>query len=204
MNPVFEMKESEEIEALLDRAEYGTLALCDGEGVPYAVPLNFVRVGKAVCFHGALKNRKMKILEANSRASFNVTESYALIDSDFSSTGGLACPVTQFFKSVTIDGVIERVTERNDKAAILQAMMEKLQLKGGYRPLTDAAYDKALKATAVYRLIPTTISSKYKFGQHLPRERFEMIMEHLQSRGSEIDRWTVEEMRRWREDGREE
>jgi len=32
-------------------------------------------------------------------------------------------------------------------------------------------------------------------GQHLPKERFDMIIEHLNVRGSEIDKLTIQEMK---------
>jgi len=197
MNPAFEITDPAVIDAVLDTAEYGTLAVSLND-VPYAVPLNFVRTGAAVCFHGARSNKKMKILEQNPRASFSVVENFSLIDSDFSSADGLACPATQFFKSVSIDGRIETVHGREEKAAVLEALMRKLQPKGGYRPFEDADYDKPLAATAVYRLVPETVTCKFKFGQHLNEERFARILEHLRSRGTETDLRTVDEMTRWR------
>jgi len=197
MNPYFEITDKTLIYAVLDGAEYGTLAVCE-DNRPYAVPLNFVRVGEVLYFHGAKKNKKMQILADNPHVSFSVVENYALIDSDFSSTDGLACPATQFFKSVSIDGVAEMVESRAEKARALEALMQKLQPKGGYKPFSDEAYDKALKTTAVYKLLPESVTCKFKFGQHLSGERFETIVRHLQARGTEVDLRTVEEMKRQR------
>ena len=197
MNPHFKITDITLIHAVLDNAEYGTLAVCKNNR-PYAVPLNFVRVGETLYFHGAQKNKKMQILANNPYASFSVVENYALIDSNFSSTEGLACPATQFFKSVSIEGVVEMVESRAEKAQALEALMRKLQPKGGYKPLSDEAYDKALKSTAVYKLVPKSVSCKFKFGQHLSKVRFEMILSHLQKRGTKVDLRTVEEMTRQR------
>ena len=197
MNPYFEVTDQATINSILDQAEYGTLAL-SVEDQPYAVPMNFIRIDSSIYFHGALKNKKMKILAQNPNASFSVVENYALIDSDFSSTHGLACPVTQFFKSVSIDGVIKMVESREEKAKIFEQMMQKHQPKGGYRSFEDTAYDKALNATAVYRLTPHIVACKFKFGQHLSQERFEMIMANLEKRGDELDLATVEIMKKQR------
>ena len=197
MNPHFKITDITLIHAVLDNAEYGTLAVCENNR-PYAVPLNFVRVGKTLYFHGAQKNKKMQVLTNNPYVSFSVVENYALIDSNFSSTEGLACPATQFFKSVSIDGVVEMVEIRAEKAQALEALMRKLQPKGGYKPLSNESYDKALKSTAVYRLVPELVTCKFKFGQHLSKERFEMIVSHLQKRGTDVDLCTVEEMKRQR------
>ena len=194
MKKVFKITEKSIINEVLDKAEYGTLALSH-EDRPYAVPLNFVRMEDDIYFHGALKNKKMKMLEQNPHVSFSVVESYSLIASFFSSTDGLACPATHFFKSVSIDGVAEVVENREEKAMMFEAMMQKLQPEGGYKPFSDEAYDKALEATAVVKLVPSTVSCKFKFGQHLDKERFDRILKHLKERGNEKDVETIEMMK---------
>jgi hypothetical protein len=194
MKKIFEIKDKAIIYEILDHAEYGTLALSFAD-VPYAVPLNFVRLEDTLYFHGALMNRKMKILAQNPNVSFSVVENHSLIDSDFSSTEGLACPATQFFKSVSIEGFIELVESREEKVLMFEELMKKLQPKGGYKAFDNEVYDKALKATAVYKLIPFKISCKFKFGQNLSEERFEMIVESLEKRGANIDRKTIKIMK---------
>ena len=194
MNPHFEITEKAIIYNVLDNAEYGTLALSI-DNIPYAVPVNFVRIDDALYFHGALKNKKMKMLAQNPTVSFSVVENYALIDSDFSSTDGLACPATQFFKSVSIDGIASVVEGRNEKAKVFEALMQKLQPKGGYKPFSDNAYDTPIKTTAVVKIAIREMRCKFKFGQHLSNERFEMIVENLLKRGTHIDKKTVEMMK---------
>ncbi len=190
MNSIFRIEDKSKIYEILDKAEYGTLAVTLDD-TPYAVPLNFVRIEDNIYFHGALQNRKMKMLTKNPKVSFSVVENYSLIDSDFSSTDGLACPATQFFKSVSIDGMIKIVESREEKVLMFEALMKKLQPKGGYKSFSDEVYDKALKATALYKLLPSTISCKFKFGQHLSPERFERIVKSLEKRGSKIDMKTI-------------
>jgi len=197
MKNIFKITDTDVIHDILDKAEYGTLALST-EDTPYAVPVNFVRIGDVIYFHGALSNRKMKMLEHNPKVSFSVVENYALIDSDFSSSDGLACPATQFFKSVSIEGFASVIENRDDKAKVFKALMQKLQPKGGYKPFSDAVYDHAIKATVVVKISVNTIACKFKFGQNLSDERFEMIVSHLAIRGTEIDRKTIEIMKKQR------
>jgi len=197
MNPHFEIKNKTLMNNLLDSVEYGTLALC-ANNIPYAVPVNFVRIEDGIYFHGALSNRKMKMLRTNPKISFSVVENYALIDSDFSSTEGLACPATQFFKSISIEGVANVVSDREEKAKVFEALMKKLHPNGGYKPFSDKAYDSAIKATAVVKIEVNNITCKFKFGQHLSDERFEMILLHLAKRGTEIDNKTIEIMKEQR------
>ena len=61
---------------------------------------------------------------------------------------------------------------------------------------SDEVYQKTINITQVYKIVPIEIRGKIKLGQHLPQERFEMILEHLSTRGSEIDKLTVEEMKK--------
>jgi len=198
MKPIFKIKYKAVINDLLDQAEYGTLAFCVDD-LPYAVPVNFVRIESDIYFHGALNNKKMKMLSKNPKVSFSVVENYALIDSDFSTTDGLACPATQFFKSVSIEGFASVVNSRDDKAKVFTALMQKLQAKGGYKPFSDLDYDSAIKSTAVVKIEVTHISCKFKFGQNLSEERFEMILSHLEQRGTDIDKRTIEVMKAQRE-----
>jgi len=194
MNPNFEIKNKTLIYDVLDKAEYGILALCV-ENQPYAVPVNFVRIDNDIYFHGALKNKKMKMLEQNPYVSFSVVENYALIDSDFSSTEGLACPATQFFKSVSIDGVAVVEKNREIKAEVFEIFMQKHQPKGGYKSFKHSDYDKALKATALVKIEVENLTCKFKFGQHLNEERFNMIVSALLKRGTQTDIQTVEIMK---------
>jgi len=85
-----------------------------------------------------------------------------------------------------------------DKSKVFEALMRKLQPKGGYKPFCDAAYNRSIKATAVVKIAVNTITCKFKFGQNLSDERFEMIVSHLAIRGTEIDRKTIEMMKEQR------
>ena len=197
MKQIFEIKDRTIIHELLDSMEYGTLAVSHHDE-PYAVPINFVRIDDAIYFHGALSNKKMKILAKNPKISFSVVQSYALIASFFSSTDGLACPATQFFKSVSIDGVVEMVERREEKAMMFEALMNKLQPEGGYKSFSDAEYDIAIRATAVVKIVAHTTRCKFKFGQHVTKERFDMILTHLEERNTELDKETYKMMKQLR------
>jgi predicted FMN-binding regulatory protein PaiB len=91
------------------------------------------------------------------------------------------------------------VQSRDDKAKVFTALMQKLQPKGGYKPFSDPDYDSAIKSTAVVKIEVTHISCKFKFGQHLSSDRFEMILSHLEQRGTELDKRTIEMMKAQRE-----
>ena len=197
MKQIFEITDKDDIKEVLDGASYGTLALCENEK-PYSVPINFVEYEENIYFHGSFKGKKADILKKNSFASFSVVEPCALIPSYFSSNEGLACPATHFFKSVIIDGVIEFVENKDEKIDVLTKLMQKLQPEGNYKPLNENEYEKIITATCVYKLIPTSTRAKFKFGQHLNRERFEMIINHLEKRGSKTDIKTIKLMKKFK------
>ena len=140
------------------------------------------------------------MISKNINVSFSVVESYSLIPSYFSSTEDLACPATQFFKSIIVDGVAEVVKSREEKAAMFEALMQKLQPEGKYRSFDDRDYDKMLNATAVIKIVPEKLSAKFKFGQHVTEERFEMILKNLEERGDALDFETAAWMRSLRKE----
>jgi nitroimidazol reductase NimA-like FMN-containing flavoprotein (pyridoxamine 5'-phosphate oxidase superfamily) len=188
------MNDKKLIYEFLDEVEFGTLAIC-ADNKPYSLPINFARVDKEIYFHGSRSGRKIDILDKNSLASFSAVKAFSLIDSDFSSSAGLACPATQFFTSVSIDGSIEFVEDYNEKVLALSSLMSKLQPKGGYKPLDNSLYKKMIDKTTIYKLIPNQLNIKHKFGQQLPKERFDMIISSLLARSNSLDLQTVDMMK---------
>jgi len=196
LKKIFEITDKKVIKEVLDNAEYGTLALCK-DNKPYNVPINFVEFDGNIYFHGAKQGKKIQMINENQYASFCVVESYSMIQSYFSSNDNLACPATQFFKSVIMDGKIEFVKDYDEKVKMLSAMMEKLQPEGKYKPLSEDVYEKAINATEIYKLVVETSCAKFKFGQHLNEERFGMIIKSLEERNDEKDRLTIELMKKY-------
>jgi len=90
-----------------------------------------------------------------------------------------------------IDGEIAFVEAYDEKVQALPALMQKLQPEGKYKALSQEAYKKAINATTIYKLIPKVTRAKYKFGQHLSEERFQMILAHLEQRASGMDEETA-------------
>jgi predicted FMN-binding regulatory protein PaiB len=66
--------------------------------------------------------------------------------------------------------------------------------------LSEDVYSKILDATMVYKLEIQQLQAKFKFGQHLSKERFEMIIEHLYTREDKRDSGTIEAMKELRND----
>lgn len=91
--------------------------------------------------------------------------------------------------------MIVYVDRKDEKVMALTALMKKLQSEGGYRALSEDIYSKIIDATMVYKLEVQQLQAKYKFGQHISKERFEMIIEYLSARGEDIDNITIKAMK---------
>lgn len=64
--------DSEQIPALLEKSQYGTLAVQGDNGYAYAVPLNYVYENGKIFIHGANTGHKVDALLANPKVSFCV------------------------------------------------------------------------------------------------------------------------------------
>lgn len=193
----FAITDQAKLEEILQSVSYGTLALSK-ENIPYSIPLNFVHEGKKIYFHGAKKGRKKEYMLCNSIASFSVVEPFSMIQSYFSSNEGLACPATHFFRSIICEGEVRIVEEYDTKVKALQLLMKKLQPEGKYKDLSDEVYEKMINATEVFCFEIREMSAKVKLGQHLDKERYEMILKHLEDRGSKTDKITIQKMKEQR------
>jgi len=186
------------MERLLATASHGYMGIVSPDGWPAVVPLNFVYVDGRVYFHGANEGEKMAALADSPRVTFTVAEEFSIVPSYFRDPK-LACPATQYYKSVMIRGRARVVTDVDEKARALQAMMEKLQPEGGHEPIeaASALYRKSLKTTAVVAIEIERMTGKFKFGQNLPASKREAVAEQLASRGCPVDHRTVEAMREY-------
>jgi nitroimidazol reductase NimA-like FMN-containing flavoprotein (pyridoxamine 5'-phosphate oxidase superfamily) len=191
----FNVDDHKAMHELLETCEYGTLALIDTNGTPYAVPLNFASWEEGIVFHGAQEGKKVTLITQNPKASFSVVKPYAFIPSYFSHTTS-ACPATQFFGSVLIEGSIAILENTEQKASALNALMQKLQPEGHYEPISsqNPIYTKMLASTAVFYLKTDKSSFKLKMGQNLTPERRTALITELEKRGTALDEETITRM----------
>jgi nitroimidazol reductase NimA-like FMN-containing flavoprotein (pyridoxamine 5'-phosphate oxidase superfamily) len=185
------------MERVLMAAGHGFLGVTRPDGWPAVVPLNFVYTDGRVYYHGAREGEKMGSVQADDRVTFLVVEAFSLVPSYFRDPR-LACPATQYYKSVVVRGRARVVHEPEEKARALQALMEKLQPEGGYQPISasDPLYRKSLATTAVVAIDVDEMTGKFKFGQNLSSAKREAVAGRLEARGGAGDRVTAEEMRR--------
>ena len=185
------------VESVLAEVGHGFLAIVTADGRPSAVPLNFVWLDGRVYFHGASEGEKMEAIAREPRVSFTIVDAGALIPSYFRHPRS-ACPATQYYRSVMVRGRARVVTDVEEKARALQALMEKLQPEGGHEAITAEAalYRKALRTTSVTAIEVECMSGKFKLGQNLSDRVRETVIRGLEERGGPGDSETAERMRK--------
>lgn len=188
----FEVMDTVETEQFMQEMSFGILGTINEDGWPELTPLNFVYHNGFIYFHGSVSGRKMKNIKADQRVTFSVAKEYAIIPSYFTEAK-LACPATAFFKSVLIKGHAEKVSDLSEKAEALTAFMQKLQPEGGYAPIDpeDPDYTGQIKSTSVVRINVHELSAKYKFGQNMKEEKFEIVTNGLLNRNEGLDKETL-------------
>lgn len=141
----------DDIVAVLSRCDVVRLALNDKD-YPYIVPLNFgmeVDGGVLVLyFHSALEGKKLDLIRADNRASFEADRGHELVSDE--SKG--YC--TMNYESVIGRGVIEEITGEQEKINALDILVKKYHTGGFGFSRT------AVPHTAVYKLTVSELTGK--------------------------------------------
>lgn len=192
-----ERREPELFQWIMDSVDVGYLSIVLENGYPRIVPLDFVALDGKIYFHGALEGEKFEAFSAGEKMSFSAVLAYSIIPSHWFGEG-YACAATQFFKSALIYGNGCVVTEKGEKAAALQALMEKYQPEGKFRAISaaDPFYEKHMNETAVFRLDPTETTMKVNIGLSYGEKIRLRLAEKLEERGRELDLATAREIRK--------
>lgn len=135
---------------LIDRCEYGVMALIDPEGAPYAVPLNMARDGDKLYFHCATEGKKTDSLRKNPRVCVSFAGGVKPVPGKF----------TTLYQSATVFGPASEVTDREEKIRGLRLLCEKLAASNMAE--FDSAVERSLHRTAVWRVDIEEITAKEK------------------------------------------
>lgn len=172
--------------ALFERAPAVRFAAVAADGAPLLRTVNAVVRDERLYFHGTDRGEKLGLVGSRAVASYD--EVVAEIPSYWIHPE-LACPASTYYVSALAEGTIERVSEREQKARALSALMERFQPEGGYRPITahDERYAKVLDTLLVAAFVPRKVSAKAKLGQHRSVAQIERVLEGLWRRGGPRD-----------------
>lgn len=116
-----EVRDFNEIVEIIERCDVCRLALNDKD-YPYILPLNFgmeVTDGSVkLYFHGACEGRKYEIIKKDNRASFEMDCAHRLITDEEQKN------CTMEYESVIGYGIIEEITDENEKIQALRIIMK--------------------------------------------------------------------------------
>lgn len=144
-----EMPESFALE-VIDKCDFGTLAMADAEGQPYCLPLSIVRDDRVIYFHSAMQGEKIEYLRQNPKICL-------------ACVGDTHVPPKKFtteYESAVVFGTASEVTDPDEKIHALRLLCLR------YTPDNMDAFDKAiemsLKRTAIWKLTMDKVTGKRK------------------------------------------
>ena len=109
--------DEEQAAALLRRAEWGVLSMCDAGGTPYGIPVNYVWDGdSALYIHCAPEGRKLRCLDQEPKVSFCIVGNVNLLPSKF----------TTEYESIVLTGLAVRHLDEQERCHALELLLEKL------------------------------------------------------------------------------
>lgn len=109
-----QLSKAETEEILLNGREC-VLAVCDEDGSPYAVPVNYVYDGVHIYIHSAKEGHKIEALRNNPRISLCVIAQGDIVPKEF----------TTYFRSAIVFGTVKFVGVEADKIKALWKLCEK-------------------------------------------------------------------------------
>lgn len=134
--------------ALIDQNEYAILCLKDLDGRPYGLPMDYVRQGEFLYFHGSREGRKIDSMRSCQQACAVITGQTEIVPHKFGRT----------YKSVIIDGTIELVDDPELKRQAMSLVVKRKSpdyVEKGY-----AIIEKLLDRVLVYKMKMEFVSGK--------------------------------------------
>ncbi|MDT8392897.1 MAG: pyridoxamine 5'-phosphate oxidase family protein [Bacteroidales bacterium] len=109
-----------ELESIIQKCDYCSLAMVDRDGYPYVVPMNFGYAGDHIYFHSARQGKKIDILKENPRVcvSFSTDHELRWVNEE------VACSWGMKYRSVLAYGEIEFIDDYDGKLEALKTIMK--------------------------------------------------------------------------------
>ena len=132
---------------VLERCEYVTLSMIAENGTPYAIPINVVREGSCLYFHGATEGRKVNCLHSGARVCVSCVCDAQVVPE----------AITTRYTSAIAFGAVETVTAPEEKAAALERICRRFAVPEELIQKESAAY---LTKTAIWKITVDAITGK--------------------------------------------
>ena len=135
--------------ALVDAKEYAVICLTDPDGRAYGVPLDYVRQGESLFFHGAKEGRKIDSMRTNYWACAVIVGDTTIIPEKF----------RRKYESAIIEGSIELIDDPEQKRQVMTWVAE--SRSPGYSEKAQAVIEKMLDRVLIYKMKMEIISGKH-------------------------------------------
>lgn len=136
---------------LLQNNEFGILSMIDDNGLPYAIPINFVWDKKnAIYIHCAMDGKKINALLKNTNVSFCIVGDVNLLSNKF----------TTEYESVIVKGKVELNISDNEKNMAIELLLAKFSPND--LVIGRKYAEKSFYRTRIIRIDVTEFSGKTK------------------------------------------
>jgi nitroimidazol reductase NimA-like FMN-containing flavoprotein (pyridoxamine 5'-phosphate oxidase superfamily) len=203
----FEISSIHNIIKFINNEPVGRISSIDSNGFPQIIPMNFVFVQSsqmnskdkndrdfkgimtaselgAVYMHSHPFGEKLENIRRNSKVGFEVDRHVCFLPSYFFHPSD-ASQADTLYISVVMKGNAFLVNDNNEKAAALNALMQKYQKEGRYEPLDENM--PSVKEVSVIRVDLKEIRGKYKIGQHWPAPYRLKMARNIAAREGQVD-----------------
>ena len=135
--------------AMIDVQEYAVLCLTDPDGHAYGVPLEYVRKGESLYFHGAREGRKVDSMKVNSWACAVILGDTTVVPEKFG----------RKYESAIVEGSIELVDDPEQKRQVMTWVAE--GRSPDYPEKGRMVIEKMLDRVLIYKMRMEIISGKH-------------------------------------------
>ena len=139
----------EEALAIVDENQYAVLCLNDPAGRPYGLPMDYVRQGNSLYFHGSKEGRKVNSMKATPWACAVIIGENEIVPNKFG----------RKYKSVSVVGGIELIDEPEFKRQVMTWVVKRKSSDYFEKGLT--VIEKMLDRVLVYKMNMETVSGKH-------------------------------------------
>ncbi|MDA3892160.1 MAG: pyridoxamine 5'-phosphate oxidase family protein [Salinivirgaceae bacterium] len=145
------LKKLKDIEPIIKKCDVCHVAMIDVNNKPYVLPFNFGYHEGYIYLHSDPIGKKMDALKKNPNVCINFTTDHEL----FHITEHVACSYGMRYKSIVVNGVIEFITDREDKVEAMNIFMDQ------YVKNKEFCYsDPAIENVCVYKVKVEDFSGK--------------------------------------------
>ena len=142
--------ENELAAQLLEKGEYGFLAMEGVNGYGYGIPINYVKEGDSIYFHCAPEGYKLECLRKNPNVSFTVVGQTEVIPRQFSTA----------YESVIVFGTMSLDLLEDERRKALRLLARKYSPQ--FEEIGEKYIEKSFHRTNVLRLDIVHLSGKCK------------------------------------------